>query len=62
MDGEPQLFDRGLISTNQVMDIWQMAQVPGGDKRWIRKEYAEVSEVGKVEETEVNQNANGTES
>ena len=57
-----QLFDRGLISTNQVMDIWQMAHVPGGDKRWIRKEYAEVSEVGKVEETEVNQNANGTES
>ena len=44
------------------MDIWQMAHVPGGDKRWIRKEYAEVSEVGKVEETEVNQNANGTES
>ena len=59
-----QLFDRGLVSTNQVMDIWQMAHVPNGDKRWIRKEYAEISEVGKADteqitakETEGNDNA-----
>ena len=34
-----QLFDRGILSTNQVMDIWNLPHVPGGDRRYIRKEY-----------------------
>ena len=42
-----QLFDRGLLTRNQVMDIWNMAHVEDGDKYYIRKEYAEVSELGK---------------
>lgn len=42
-----QLFDRGLINRNGVMDIWNMAHVEGGDKYYIRKEYAEVSELGR---------------
>lgn len=42
-----QLFDRGLLNRNGVMDIWNMAHVDGGDKYYIRKEYAEVSELGK---------------
>lgn len=42
-----QLFDRGLLNRNGVMDIWNMAHVEGGDKYYIRKEYAEVSELGR---------------
>ena len=42
-----QLFDRGLLNRNGVMDIWNMSHVEGGDKYYIRKEYAEVSELGK---------------
>ena len=44
-----QLFDRGIISHNQVCDIWQMSHVEGGDKRYIRLEYAEVDKVNKKE-------------
>ena len=51
-----QLFDRGLLNRNGVMDVWNMAHVEGGDKYYIRKEYTEVSELGK----EVNNNADGT--
>jgi hypothetical protein len=43
MTASTQMFDRGLFSTNQVMDIWNLPHVPDGDKRWIRKEYMEVS-------------------
>ena len=42
-----QLFDRGLINRNSVMDIFNMPHVEGGDKYYIRKEYAEVSQLGK---------------
>ncbi len=42
-----QLFDRGLLNRNGVMDIWNMAHVEGGDKYYIRKEYTEVSELDK---------------
>lgn len=42
-----QLFDRGLINRNGVMDIWNMAHVEGGEKYYIRKEYTEVSELDK---------------
>lgn len=41
-----QLFDRGILTTNQVMDIWNMPHVEDGDKRYIRREYAEVSMLG----------------
>lgn len=50
-----QLFDRGLLTRNSVMDIWNMPRVEDGDKFYIRKEYAEVSELGK----EVVPNADG---
>lgn len=39
-----QLFDRGILSTNQVMEIWNMAPVEGGDERYIRKEYGKVGD------------------
>ena len=44
-----QLFDRGLINRNAVMDIWNMSHVEDGDKYYIRKEYTEVSQLGKEE-------------
>ena len=44
-----QLFDRGLLTRNGVMDIWNMAAVEDGDKYYIRKEYTEVSQLGKEE-------------
>lgn len=37
-----QLFDRGYITHNQGLEIFNMAPVEDGDKRYIRKEYAEV--------------------
>lgn len=37
-----QLFDRGILTTNQVNDIWNLPHVEDGDKRYIRKEYTEV--------------------
>ena len=43
-----QMFDRGILSTNDVMDIWSLPHVPDGDKRYIRKEYTEVSQLDQV--------------
>ena len=40
-----QLFDRGILTTNQVNDIWNMMPVEGGDKRYIRREYIEVDKL-----------------
>jgi len=42
-----QLFDRGLLNRNGVMDIWNMAHVEDGEKYYIRKEYTEVSQLDK---------------
>ena len=42
------LFDRGILSTNGVMDIWHLPHVEDGDKRYIRKEYTEVSQLDQV--------------
>ena len=50
-----QLFDRGLLNRNGVMDVWSIPHVEGGEKYYIRKEYTEVSELGK----EVTPNASG---
>jgi hypothetical protein len=40
-----QLFDRGVLSINDVMDIWALPHVPGGDKRYIRKEYTAIDQL-----------------
>lgn len=42
-----QLFDRGILTVNQVMDIWHLPHVEDGDKRYIRKEYTEVENLDK---------------
>ena len=41
-----QMFDRGVLSLNMIMDIWNLPHVEGGDKRYIRKEYVEISALG----------------
>ena len=45
-----QLLDRGILSLNDVRDIWNMPPVEGGDVRVIRGEYYNVTE--RVEETD----------
>lgn len=40
-----QLFDRGILTTNDVMDIWHLPPVEDGDKRFIRREYVEVNKL-----------------
>ena len=36
------LFDRGLLGTDDANDIWNMPHGPGGNRRYIRKEYLEI--------------------
>lgn len=62
------LFDRGILSTNGVMDIWHLPHVEDGDKRYIRKEYTEIGQLDQVsqiqdqlEETEEPESDTGTE-
>ena len=43
-----QLFDRGFLTHNQGLEIFNMSPVADGDRRFIRKEYAEVSDVSKL--------------
>lgn len=43
-----QLFDRAILSINDVMDIFNLPHVPDGDKRYIRKEYIEISQLDDV--------------
>lgn len=43
-----QMFDRGILSTNDVMDIWSLPHVPDGDKRYIRREYTEIGNLDQV--------------
>ena len=45
-----QMFDRGIMSLNDVMDIWDLPHVPDGEKRYIRKEYTEISQLDQVAE------------
>jgi len=38
-----QLFDRGLLTTNDAREIWNMSPVDGGDTFHMRKEYGDSS-------------------
>lgn len=40
-----QMFDRGIICGNDVCDVWQLPHFEGGEKHYIRKEYAEISKL-----------------
>lgn len=54
-----QMFDRGILTTNQVMDIWNMAHVEDGDKRYIRKEYTEVNKLDGGEDDAIEDTTEG---
>ena len=43
-----QLFDRGFISQNEGLEVFNMPPVEDGDKRYIRREYVEVDKLGDV--------------
>ena len=45
-----QMFDRGVLSLNDIMDIWNLPHVTDGtgDKRYIRKEYIEITQLDQV--------------
>lgn len=47
-----QMFDRGILSINQIMDIWNLPHVEDGDKRYIRKEYTEIINLDEGKEAE----------
>jgi hypothetical protein len=34
-----QMLDRGVMSVNEIREIWNLAPVDGGDERIIRGEY-----------------------
>lgn len=46
-----QMFDRGVFSLNDVMDIWNLPHVENGEKRYIRREYVEVENLDKELQT-----------
>lgn len=50
-----QLFDRGIFSTNDVMDMYNLPHVEGGDRRYIRKEYTEISMLDEINQTGISQ-------
>lgn len=60
-----QLFDRGLLNPNGVMEIWNRPPVEGGDKYYRRKEYGEVNQPNNVRSANADQNvpamSDGTE-
>ncbi len=56
-----QLFDRGILTTNQIMDIWNLPHVDGGDKRYIRKEYSEVSKLDSKDDSAEDDNKESEE-
>jgi hypothetical protein len=47
------MFDRGVLSIDDVCEVFNRAPVPGGDKRYIRKEYAEINRLEEAETNEV---------
>ena len=44
LDISAQMLDRGVMSINEIRDIWNLAPVDGGNKRIIRGEYYDASE------------------
>lgn len=45
-----EMADRGLMTRNEIREIWNLAPVPGGDTFIIRGEYYNLSEGGKKED------------
>ena len=52
LDVSAQLLDRGVMSINDIREIWNLAPVEGGDVRIIRGEYYGANEKLEEEQTE----------
>ena len=50
LDVSAQMADRGILSFNEIRDIWNLAPIEGGDRRIIRGEYYNADE--KIEEVD----------
>lgn len=48
LDVSVQLFDRGIFGTDDIAEIWNMP-ITGNNKKYIRLEYAEVDNLGKIQ-------------
>lgn len=55
-----QMFDRGVFCLNDIMDIWGLPHVPDGEKRYIRKEYAEINKLDDAPDTSAEPEVNNT--
>lgn len=55
LDISANMLDRGVMSINEIRDIWNLAPVEGGDARIIRGEYYDASE--KIDDNKGGQNA-----
>jgi hypothetical protein len=53
------LLDRGILSLNQAMEIWNLPPVEGGDVRIIRGEYYKADEKLNSLENEESEETNG---
>jgi hypothetical protein len=51
-----QMLDRGIMSINDVREIWNLPPVDGGDARIIRGEYWNADE--KISEEQINEEGN----
>lgn len=52
-----QMADRGIMTINEIRDIWNLAPVEGGDVRTLRGEYYSIDEEGNIT-TKESQNEN----
>ena len=43
-----ELFDRGFLTHNQGLEIFNLSPIEGGDKHFIRREYTEIDKLDKV--------------
>ena len=55
LDVSSQLLDRGILSINDVRDIWNLPPVDGGDVRIIRGEYWNADEKVSEENNDENE-------
>ncbi len=56
-----ELFDRGFLTHNQGLEIFNLSPIEGGDKHFIRREYTEIDKLDtdKQEPIPLNQNQEG---
>ena len=51
LDVSAQMMDRGLMTRNEIREIWNLAPVDGGDEMMIRAEYVNANERTENDET-----------